>query len=131
MNNHPENSRNFDPSCGKFFDVMNYAEKCQNCSGYEEKIQKKMNNSMTSEIAEMEKHELICKMAAMLGSDANSLSQAESLFNRLKYQITEYVLKHEYNYSHSLPVNISLWLEQQKEPKAIKPLNNLIQTYLK
>ena len=131
MNNHPEKSRNFDTSCGKLFAVMNYAEKCQSCSGYEEKIQKKTNNSMTSEIAEMEKHELICNMAIMLGSDADSLSQAESLFNQLKYQITEYVLKHEYNYSHSLPVNISLWLEQQKEPKAVAPLKNLIQTYLK
>ena len=111
--------------------IRKLTSKCRYCSGYEEKINQKDQNPVYHEIAEMEKHELLNRMAAYMGSDPARLSDAEHMFEDIKYCITEYVLKHEFNEKNGLSVQVALWLEKRKEPDLYKPLENIIHTYLK
>ncbi len=108
-----------------------YAEKCHNCSGFEEKLKPYQANTVDQEIAEMDKHELLCCIASSFGNDPAFFNLAEDIFDQLKYRITEYVLKHEYNRENNLSVDLTLWLEEQKSPKAAHPLHSLIHNYLK
>jgi len=105
--------------------------KCRYCTGYEEKIIKKDTDDMSKEISEMEKHEVVVKLASLLGNEPKALSQAESIFDEMKYCITEFVLKHEFNEESSLSVQVALWLEKRREPGLYKPLEDVIHKYLR
>ena len=109
---------------------IKFAEKCQSCSGFEEKLQPSQLN-LANELAEMDKHELLCSIATSFGKDPAFFNIAEEIFDRVKYQISEYVLKHEYNRENRLSVDLTLWLEQRKKPMAARSLDTLIHTYLK
>ena len=104
---------------------------CRYCSGYEDKIHKRESNSLSKEIADMEKHEVIVYIASCIGDSPKYLSKAENIFNEIKYSITEYVLKHEFNEESGLSVQVALWLEKRKEPALFKPLEDVINKYLK
>ncbi|RME87854.1 MAG: hypothetical protein D6767_11150 [Candidatus Hydrogenedentota bacterium] len=108
-----------------------YAEKCRHCSGFEEKLEPAINNSLWKEIAESEKHEIICSISQFLGNDPCKLAEAEEIFNSIKYAVAEYVLKYEYNQHQKLSLDLTLWLEQKKSPHRCTQLNEVIQTYLK
>ena len=105
--------------------------KCRYCSGYEEKIVKKDANDMSKEITEMDKHEVVVKLASLLGNEPQALRHAEDILDEMKYCITEFVLKHEFNEESSLSVQVALWLEKRREPGLYKPLENVINKYLR
>ena len=107
------------------------AQRCKNCTGYEDKLDMYEPSQESSELAAMEKHEIITDIARHLGNDAFCLGQAEELFNQIKYHVTDYVLKHEYNLDNRLSVQIAMWLEERKKPQSMEPLGNIIQNYLK
>jgi len=111
--------------------VLKKNTKCDFCTGYEEKIEGDQNSEICKEIADMKKHELIACIASYLGKDPEYLSVAEELFEILKYPVTEYVLKHEFNKNNNLSLHLALWLEEQSTPDAVEPLNNIVDTYLK
>lgn len=104
---------------------------CRYCSGYEEKIIKKGMDPIHKAIAEMEKHEVIAHIASKMGDSPRFLTDAEKIFDEIKYSVTEYVLKHEFNEENSLSVQVALWLEKRKEPDLYKPLEFVINKYLK
>jgi hypothetical protein len=107
-----------------------FAPKCRNCSGFEEKLSVVEHNEIKEEVSLMHKHEIIRQMSAFIGDNAQSLVQAEEIFDRFRYMMAEYVLKHEFNCESRLSVQMVLWLEQKCEPKAAAPLNNIISQYL-
>ncbi|AFM13590.1 hypothetical protein [Turneriella parva] len=107
-----------------------FQPKCKNCSGFEEKLSVVETNEVKDEVSLMHKHEIIRQMSGFIGEDAQSLMQAEELFERFKYMISEYVLKHEFNCESKLSVQMVLWLEQKCAPDAMNPLHNVISQYL-
>lgn len=107
-----------------------FAPKCKNCSGFEEKLSVVETNEVKDEVSLMHKHEIIRQMSSFIGEDAQSLMQAEEIFDRFRYMMAEYVLKHEFNCESKLSVQMVLWLEQKCEPAAVTPLNNIISQYL-
>ena len=107
------------------------SSKCRYCSGYEEKINKKEIDPLYNEIKEYDKHELINCISERLGNRPETLQQAEELLESLKYSITEYVLKHEFNEESGLSVHMALWLEKRREPRLFEPLEDVIHKYLK
>lgn len=104
--------------------------KCKNCSGYEDKIDVESENLITTEMAEMDKHEIICKIASHMGDDPSLFSKAEDLFEIIKYKTTEYVLRHEFNHDSRLSVQLTLWLEQKQEPTSFNLLEQVMHKYL-
>lgn len=107
-----------------------FAPKCKNCSGFEEKLSVVEQNEIKDEVSLMHKHEIIRQMSAFIGDGAQSLLQAEEIFERFRYMIAEYVLKHEFNCENKLSVQMVLWLEQKCQPEAAAPLHNIISQYL-
>jgi len=107
-----------------------FAPKCRNCSGFEEKLAVVEHNPVKEEVALMHKHEIIRQLSTLFGADAKSLVQAEEIFEKFRYQMAEYVVKHEFNCENRLSVQMVLWLEEKCEPTAINPLHNIISQYL-
>ena len=106
-------------------------QKCQFCSGYEEKIDVREQSQQNVDIQEMDVHEIICEISEKLGGSPESLSTAESIFENCKYLIAEHVLKFEYNNENELPMSLAMWLEEKRSPKKAEPLVSLINAYLK
>ncbi len=107
-----------------------FAPKCKNCSGFEEKLSVVEQSEVKDEVSLMHKHEIIRQMSAFIGDNAQSLMQAEEIFDRFRYMMAEYVLKHEFNCESKLSVQMVLWLEQKCQPTAAAPLHNIINQYL-
>ncbi len=107
-----------------------FAPKCRNCSGFEEKLAVIERNSIKEEVTLMHKHEIIRELAAFMGDSTECLVNAEELFDKFRYLIAEYVLKHEFNSESRLSVQMVLWLEQKCKPDAAAPLHNIINQYL-
>ena len=105
--------------------------RCNFCSGFEDKIEGDPDSAFTKEIADMKKHDLIACIASYLGSDPEYLNVAEEMFEIIKYPLTEYVLKHEFNKNHNLSVQLALWLEEQSTPTSAEPIKNIVETYLR
>jgi len=104
---------------------------CRYCSGYEDKIVEKGEDPVHKEVADMERHELINRIAAHLGDSPELLARAEEIFDELKYCVTEYVLKYEFNEESALSVQVAVWLERRRQPELIKPLEHVINKYLR
>ena len=111
--------------------VVTHNPKCAACSGYEEKLSVLETTLVKEEIALMNKHEIIRQMASYFGADITSLSRAEQVFDRFRYMIAEHVLKHEFNSESRLSVQMVMWLEQKREPTALRPLHQMIEQYLR
>ena len=121
------------------------SEKCKSCSGYEEKINPKQYSALNSEIANKEKINLLLKISeyllkdssnenkhnevhekeSSLDSPCDALRVAAELFEGFKYQIADYVLRHEFNQENDLSVHMTMWLDKQKQPDAFSPLKQL------
>jgi hypothetical protein len=111
--------------------IRRLSSSCRYCTGFEDKIHKKDADPLHKEIADMEKHEVIAYIASCIGDSPRYLSKAEIIFDEIKYSVTEYVLKHEFNEESALSVQVALWLEKRKEPALFKPLEDIINKYLK
>jgi hypothetical protein len=83
------------------------------------------------ELKEMNKHEIISKMAEMLGSSPCELVKAEKIFNRMKYMIADYIIHHEYNSQKGISMDLITWLDSQADPNRSKRLNKFISRFLK
>ena len=111
-------------------DNVVYSPRCTNCSKKKKKIELKQSREELTEIAEMDKHEILSKIASFLGSDPACFNMAEDMFDTLKYSMAEYVLKHEFNKESNMSVQLTMWLEQKKTPDLLNPLNSVIHKYL-
>jgi len=111
--------------------IVKHNPRCTTCSGYEEKLSVLETTLVKEEIALMNKHEIIRQIASYFGADITSLSRAEQVFDRFRYMIAEHVLKHEFNNESRLSVQMVMWLEQKKEPAALRPLHQMIEQYLR
>lgn len=83
------------------------------------------------ELKEMNKHEIIVKIADVLGARPSDISRSEELFETIKYEITNYVIHHEYNSSDGVSPELILWLDSKNNPGNIKKLNNFISKFCK
>lgn len=101
-------------------------QKCRSCSGFEDKI---LPTQHKSEIAEMEKHEILVRLADAFGQGPEGFSAAEEVFDELKYRIARFVIFYEFNESIPLSTQLALWLDMQLMPKQKKRIERLIQHY--
>jgi hypothetical protein len=83
------------------------------------------------ELMEMNKHDIIVKIAEMLGPSPCELGKAEMIFNQLKYIIANYIIHHEYNSPKGVSTDLLAWLDSQTNPDKSKRLNKFISKFLK
>ncbi|MBN2403060.1 MAG: hypothetical protein JXN64_11760 [Spirochaetes bacterium] len=83
------------------------------------------------ELMEMNKHDIIVKIAEMLGPSPCELTKAEMIFNQVKYIIANYIIHHEYNSPKGVSTDLLAWLDSQTYPDKSKKLNKFISKFLK
>ena len=83
------------------------------------------------ELMEMNKHDIIVKIAEMLGPSPLELGKAEMIFDRLKYVIANYIIHHEYNSPKGVSSELVAWLDSLTNPDKSKRLNKFISKFLK
>ncbi len=83
------------------------------------------------ELMEINKHDIIVKIAEMLGPSPCELGRAESIFNRMKYVIANYIIHHEYDSPKGVSTDLIAWLDSQTNPDKSKRLNKFISKFLK
>jgi hypothetical protein len=85
----------------------------------------------SSELMEMEKHEIIAKISDILGSDPANLALAELIFESVKYDVTRHVIHHEYSRGNSVRSQLLFWIDSKINPGKIKKLSTFIDKYLR
>lgn len=111
--------------------------RCAFCTGFEQKIDSATTDPKASPVIEklgkLEKQNIINELLALVANNSTlSEEVAEQFFDNIKYQITEYVLKHEFNSDHNLSVQLTLWLDKCRNPDSFEALQEMvINTYLK
>ena len=85
------------------------------------------------ELREIDKHEVIIKICQIIGSTPENLCKAEDVFNNIKYDITKYVMHHEYcsESKNQVKPKFLLWLDSKAEPKKARELSKFLDKYLK
>ena len=83
------------------------------------------------EIKEINKHEIIVRIAEMLGPSPCELGKAEKIFNQMKYNIANYIIHHEYNSSKGVSTELLTWLDSQSNPDKSRKLNKFISKFIK
>lgn len=109
-------------------EIVNAFSRCEFCSGFEQKIDSAQEDPVSRQVAKDEKENLLQHMNELLQDERTN---AEDIFEELKYRITAYVLKHEFNANHNLSVHLTLWLEKCQSPQSFEVLQKVMQTYLK
>ncbi|HOP64719.1 MAG TPA: hypothetical protein PK358_09905 [Spirochaetota bacterium] len=85
------------------------------------------------ELREIDRHEIIVRICQFMGASPENLTLAEKIFDVIKYDITRYVLHHEYcpETRNQVKPKFLLWLDGKAEPKKAEQLSNFLDKYLK
>lgn len=85
------------------------------------------------ELREIDKHEIIIKICQIIGSTPENLCKAEDVFNNIKYDITKYIMHHEYctESKDQVKPKFLLWLDSKAEPGKAMELSKFLDKYLK
>lgn len=107
---------------------VEYYPRCKFCSGFEEKIDKHLDDPVSLELAESKRQWIVAHIAKAI--QEKGVAAAEVIFDSLKYEITEYILKHEFCSEHNLSVEMAMWLEEKKQPEKAQQLENTLRSLL-
>lgn len=88
-----------------------------------------LNEEQGQEIKEMNKHEIIVKIAEMLGPSPNNLCLAEEIFNQVRYELANYVLHHEYKSKSGIHSDLIMWLDEKTNPGNMKKLHDFFNNF--
>lgn len=95
-----------------------------------------LNNSLpgenyAEEIKEIDKHEIIAKIAEIIGDCPSNLQKAEGFFEYVKYSIANYIVHHEYCSSQGVDADFLLWLDSKANPHFALQVNEFYSKYIK
>ncbi len=88
-------------------------------------------DNYVKELEEIEKHEIIVKIADIIGSSPSVLQDAEDIFESIKYIITDYVVQHEFSSTKGVDTEFLLWLDSKINPGNARKLKNFISHFFK
>jgi len=84
-----------------------------------------------NELKEIDKHEIVVKICEQLGGCPTNLCIAESIFENIKFDMTRYVLHHEYSRGNGIQPHLLLWLDSITSPDKARRFKKFIHKYLK
>jgi len=95
-----------------------------------------LNNSIFSDLCrqeflESDKHEIIVKICEILGPDPSNLCVAEKIFDTMRFDITRFVIHHEYCQCNGVRSQLLLWLDSKINPNNALKLSRFLRKYLK
>lgn len=83
------------------------------------------------ELREIDKHEIIAKISEIIGPKPENLCIAEKIFESVKFNVTRYVLHHEYCRENSIRRRLLIWLDGKVNPSEEEALASFMNKYLK
>lgn len=89
------------------------------------------SDSCCNEFKEMDKHEIIIKICDVMGSSPMNLRIAEEIFEKIKFDLTKYVIHHEYSKEDSIRARLLIWLDTMSNPGKAKAVANFMKKYIK
>jgi hypothetical protein len=84
-----------------------------------------------NELREIDKHDIIVKISELIGPNPSNLSIAEKIFDSIKFDITRFVLHHEYCRENSVRRRLLIWLDSKVYPAEEATLASFMSKYLK
>jgi hypothetical protein len=90
-----------------------------------------LDDDCRRELREINKHELIIKICEILGSSPSDLCKAEEIFEKIKFDIANYVIHHEYESPNGVSTDLLLWLDTKTNPGHFKKLSDFINRFFK
>lgn len=87
--------------------------------------------SWQEELKKIDKHEIVVKICEKIGPSPENLSLAEEIFENLKFDITRYVMHHEYSKENGIRSRLLLWLDSKTNPDKTEKLTDFINKYMK
>ncbi len=90
-----------------------------------------LDDDCRRELREINKHELIIKICEILGSSPSDLCKAEEIFEKIKFDIANYVIHHEYESPNGVSTDLLLWLDTKTNPGQFKKLSAFINRFFK
>ncbi len=82
------------------------------------------------ELREIDKHEIIAKISEIIGPNPQNLCLAEKIFESVKFNVTRYVLHHEYCRNNSIRRRLLIWLDSKVNPSEEAALASFMHKYL-
>lgn len=86
-----------------------------------------LNDEQNHEIKEIDKHEIIVKIADLLGPSPENLCRAEEIFNQIRFDLANFVLHHEYKSSSGVHSDLVMWLDEKTNPGNMKKLTDFFE----
>ena len=83
------------------------------------------------ELKDTEKHDLICKIAQIMGPSPTNFTKAEMIFDVIKFDLAKYVVHHEYESPRGVSTDLLLWLDSKIDPGKARCVSQLFEKYLK
>lgn len=83
------------------------------------------------EIRQCDEHEIVVQISEMIGPKPCNLCVAEEIFQSMKYEITRYIIQHEFESREKVNDDLLLWLDEKTSPAGVKQLVETIEKYLK
>ena len=92
-----------------------------------------LGDKCAEELKETDKHEIIAKINEVMGDSPENLTMAEKIFEQVRFEVTKYVLHHEYCREKKSGVRskLLLWLETKINPKDVAEISNFFSKYIK
>jgi hypothetical protein len=83
------------------------------------------------ELREIDKHEIIMKICEILGSQPSNIGVAEQIFEKIKFDITRFIMHHEYCRENTIRRRLLIWLDTKVNPANEVILTSFIDKYFK
>lgn len=95
-----------------------------------------LNNSIlgenyAEELREIDKHEIIIKIAEIIGECPSNIQKAEDIFELMKYSIANYIVHHEYSSTKGVDADFLLWLDGKSNPQFALQVSEFFSKYIK
>ncbi len=95
-----------------------------------------LNNSIlgenyAEELRAIDKHEIIVKIAEIIGECPSNLQKAEVIFELMKYSIANYIVHHEYSSTRGVDADFLLWLDGKSNPHFALQVSEFFSKYIK
>lgn len=88
-----------------------------------------LGNRCLEELEQMDKHEIIAKICEVIGPNPENLCLAEDIFNKIKFDITRYVIHHHYCRENTIRRRLLIWLDSKVNPNGEATLSHFMQKY--
>lgn len=90
-----------------------------------------LGDTVRDELRELDKHEVIVKIAEIIGPSPLNLCIAEHIFDMIRFDMARYVLHHDYSTESGIRTKLLLWLDGKINPQEAVRVTDFFDKYIK